>query len=301
MITPVHVFPPTRRRPPSLDTRGPERYSAPPGGVLGSSAAATIAPHPAAGAGRRPAATGGRNPRCGVEDSKGIPTMPPRRYSAASRAAARAADGTLAVSHWPWPKLWRIIVATPHVQLATSVSRRAPAEASAARGSRFLQHAARRAAVERAADWGPRRDTAPRRCRTARISPIVRRWCRGCAGCWQCGILMRSGCARAAPARRSRCSLRATPTCAGRVRTGNGRLYGQKHHQSIGKVNHYVHDGLRVICAGRNFQPRRSGSATSVSDRSRCSTTTTRSRGHDARRSRDPPEEPLAVPRAAAD
>lgn len=32
-------------------------------------------------------------------------------------------DGTIAVSRWPWPRTWRVIVATPGVELATSVSR----------------------------------------------------------------------------------------------------------------------------------------------------------------------------------
>ncbi len=34
-------------------------------------------------------------------------------------------DGSIAVATWPWPASWRVIVATPEVELATSVSRRA--------------------------------------------------------------------------------------------------------------------------------------------------------------------------------
>ncbi len=34
-------------------------------------------------------------------------------------------DGTIAVSSWPWPRGWRVIVATPQLELATSISRRA--------------------------------------------------------------------------------------------------------------------------------------------------------------------------------
>ena len=34
-------------------------------------------------------------------------------------------DGTIAVARWPWPSGWRVIVATPEVELPTSVSRRA--------------------------------------------------------------------------------------------------------------------------------------------------------------------------------
>lgn len=35
-----------------------------------------------------------------------------------------AEDGSVSVSKWPWPAGWRIVVATPHVELATLVSRR---------------------------------------------------------------------------------------------------------------------------------------------------------------------------------
>ena len=34
-------------------------------------------------------------------------------------------DGTVIVARWRWPQAWRIVVATPHVQLATKDSRRA--------------------------------------------------------------------------------------------------------------------------------------------------------------------------------
>ena len=36
-----------------------------------------------------------------------------------------AEDGSIAVTQWPWPAKWRIVVATPDAELATSVSRRA--------------------------------------------------------------------------------------------------------------------------------------------------------------------------------
>ena len=36
-----------------------------------------------------------------------------------------AEDGTVIVARWRWPASWRIVVATPHVQLATKESRRA--------------------------------------------------------------------------------------------------------------------------------------------------------------------------------
>jgi homoserine kinase len=34
-------------------------------------------------------------------------------------------DGRIAVTRWPWPPKWRIVVATPNAELATSVARRA--------------------------------------------------------------------------------------------------------------------------------------------------------------------------------
>jgi homoserine kinase len=34
-------------------------------------------------------------------------------------------DGAITVTQWPWPGKWRIVVATPDAELATSVSRRA--------------------------------------------------------------------------------------------------------------------------------------------------------------------------------
>jgi homoserine kinase len=40
-------------------------------------------------------------------------------------SCCRREDGTIAVATWPWPPGWRVIVATPDVELATAVSRRA--------------------------------------------------------------------------------------------------------------------------------------------------------------------------------
>ncbi len=34
-------------------------------------------------------------------------------------------DGTIRVTQWPWPRTWRVVVATPEAELPTSVSRRA--------------------------------------------------------------------------------------------------------------------------------------------------------------------------------
>jgi homoserine kinase len=36
-----------------------------------------------------------------------------------------AADGTIRVTRWPWPRRWRIVVATPDAELPTPVARRA--------------------------------------------------------------------------------------------------------------------------------------------------------------------------------
>lgn len=35
-----------------------------------------------------------------------------------------ADDGAVRVARWPWPTAWKVVVATPHVQLATKASRR---------------------------------------------------------------------------------------------------------------------------------------------------------------------------------
>src|SRR4029079_17428023 len=34
-------------------------------------------------------------------------------------------SGSIAVTQWPWPAKWRIVVATPQAELPTSISRRA--------------------------------------------------------------------------------------------------------------------------------------------------------------------------------
>ena len=141
------AFPSARRRPPSLEIE--VRSAIPLRGGLGSSAAATIA-----GIRLRELVDGrrdrGRNPRCGVEDRR----APRQRRGGDIRRrhqllrARRRNGGGVALA---WPKRWRIIVATPHVQLATSVSRRALPKRLPLGGD-DLQHAACRAAVECAAN-----------------------------------------------------------------------------------------------------------------------------------------------------
>jgi homoserine kinase len=52
-------------------------------------------------------------------------------------------DGTIAVSRWPWPRGWRVVVATPRVELATAVSRRAlPGKVPLADAVFNMQHVA---------------------------------------------------------------------------------------------------------------------------------------------------------------
>jgi homoserine kinase len=52
-------------------------------------------------------------------------------------------DGAIAVTQWPWPEKWRIVVATPDAELATSLSRRALPRRLPLRDAVFnLQHLA---------------------------------------------------------------------------------------------------------------------------------------------------------------
>lgn len=45
-------------------------------------------------------------------------------YGGVTSSCVRA-DGGVSVARWPWPKGWRVVVATPAVRVATSLSRRA--------------------------------------------------------------------------------------------------------------------------------------------------------------------------------
>ncbi len=112
---------PGRRRPPSLDVE--VRSDIPLRGGLGSSAAATIAGI------RLRALVDGR--RSGDEilfaasKIEGHPDNAAASVFGGVTSCCSRADGTIAVARWPWPAGWRVIVATPRVELATAVSRRA--------------------------------------------------------------------------------------------------------------------------------------------------------------------------------
>ena len=110
-----------RRRPPSLDIA--VRSAIPLRGGLGSSAAATIA-----GLRLRQLVDGTRD---GTEilgaasKIEGHPDNVAAAICGGVTSCCVRADGSIAVSQWPWPARWRVIVATPHMELATSVARRA--------------------------------------------------------------------------------------------------------------------------------------------------------------------------------
>jgi homoserine kinase len=111
----------SRRRPPSLEVE--VRSDIPLRGGLGSSAAATIA-----GIRLREWVDGRRSGDQILDAASKIEGHPDNAAAAifggVTSCCARE-DGTIAVSRWPWPSRWRVIVATPQVELATSVSRRA--------------------------------------------------------------------------------------------------------------------------------------------------------------------------------
>ncbi len=112
---------PGRRRPPSLDLE--VRSDIPLRGGLGSSAAATIA-----GIRLRALVDGTRSGDEIVFAASKIEGHPDNAAAAVFggvTSCCSRADGTIAVSTWPWPHAWRVIVATPRVELATAVSRRA--------------------------------------------------------------------------------------------------------------------------------------------------------------------------------
>ena len=58
-------------------------------------------------------------------------------------SCCQAADGAIRVARWPWPRQWRIVVATPQKELATSVSRETLPRTMSLRDAVFnLQHMA---------------------------------------------------------------------------------------------------------------------------------------------------------------
>jgi homoserine kinase len=112
---------PVRRRSPSLEVD--VQSDIPKRAGLGSSAAATIA-----GLRLREMLDG---PRSGDEilsaasKIEGHPDNAAAALFGSVTSCCQRDDGTIAVAKWPWPSAWRVIVATPEVQLATAVSRRA--------------------------------------------------------------------------------------------------------------------------------------------------------------------------------
>jgi homoserine kinase len=109
-----------RRRLPSLDLE--VRSAIPLRGGLGSSAAATIA-----GIRLRELVDGKRSGDeilSAASKVEGHPDNAAAAIFGGVTSCCTRADGTIAVSKWPWPARWRIIVATPGIELATAVSRR---------------------------------------------------------------------------------------------------------------------------------------------------------------------------------
>jgi homoserine kinase len=111
----------TRGRLPSLDVE--VRSDIPLRGGLGSSAAATIA-----GIRLRELVDGKRTGDeilFAASKIEGHPDNVAAAIFGGVTSCCTREDGTIAVSTWPWPAKWRIVVATPLVELATAVSRRA--------------------------------------------------------------------------------------------------------------------------------------------------------------------------------
>lgn len=112
---------PVRRRSASLEVE--IQSDIPKRAGLGSSAAATIA-----GLRLREMLDG---PRSGDEilsaasKIEGHPDNAAAALFGGVTSCCQRDDGTIAVARWPWPSGWRVIVATPEVELPTSVSRRA--------------------------------------------------------------------------------------------------------------------------------------------------------------------------------
>ena len=112
---------PKRRRSPSLEVE--VASDIPMRSGLGSSAAATIA-----GLRLRELVDGARTGDEILSAASKIEGHPDNVAAALFGGVTSCCprdDGTIAVAKWPWPAAWRIVVATPDVELATSLSRRA--------------------------------------------------------------------------------------------------------------------------------------------------------------------------------
>ena len=114
-------FPSPRRRPPSLVVE--VRSEIPLRSGLGSSAAATIAGLRLGELvnGRRSADELLRR----ASEIEGHPDNAAPALLGGLTSCCATEDGSVAVTRWPWPVKWRIVVATPQAELATPDSRRA--------------------------------------------------------------------------------------------------------------------------------------------------------------------------------
>jgi homoserine kinase len=110
-----------RRRSPSLVVE--VRSEIPLRSGLGSSAAATIA-----GLRLRELVDGRRSADEILSAAAAIEGHPdnaaPALFGGVTSCCQRG-DGSISVTRWPWPKRWRIVVATPDAELPTSTARRA--------------------------------------------------------------------------------------------------------------------------------------------------------------------------------
>lgn len=110
-----------RRRPPSLvvevESEIPQRSG------LGSSAAATIA-----GFRLRELVDGRRSTDeilAAATEIEGHPDNAAPALLGGVTSCCPREDGSISVTRWPWPRRWRIVVATPDAELATPTARRA--------------------------------------------------------------------------------------------------------------------------------------------------------------------------------
>jgi homoserine kinase len=114
-------LPSPRPRPPSLVVD--VRSEIPLRSGLGSSAAATIA-----GLRLRELIDGRRSADeilSAASEIEGHPDNAAPALIGGVTSCCPRQDGSIGVTRWPWPKRWRIVVATPEVELATSIARRA--------------------------------------------------------------------------------------------------------------------------------------------------------------------------------
>lgn len=110
-------------------------------GGLGSSAAATVA-----GLRLRELVDGRRSGDeilAAASKIEGHPdNVAPSLFGGVTSCCATS-EGTVRVTSWPWPRAWRIVVATPQAELPTSISRRALPKALPVGDAVFnLQHVA---------------------------------------------------------------------------------------------------------------------------------------------------------------